>query len=43
MATNLTEKLKEFPEAKSGKHLLYWLSLAAVSFAVISTLKTLAK
>jgi hypothetical protein len=36
---DIKDKLREFPESQSGKHWLFWLSLAAVSLTVVHTLK----
>lgn len=39
----VAEQIKAFPESKSGRHWLYWLSLAAVGLTVASALNRLRK
>lgn len=39
----IQEKFHSIPESPAGKHWLFWLSLAAVSFTVVRTLQQISK
>ncbi len=43
MTQSLNEKFIQFPESQKGKHLLFWLSLAAVGLTVVSALRRIGK